>query len=82
MIMPHGPSYIQLMTIFMKDGTTLTGKNPLQTLSSDSIGSLPIVLLDVWLMRSNSQVLKQLITLTPPTLATSRSKLMAHLFKT
>lgn len=82
MIMPHGPSYIQLMTTFMKDGTTLTGKNPLQTLSSDSIGSLPIVLLDVWLMRSNSQVLKQLITLTPPTLATSRSKLMAHLFKT
>ena len=85
MTMPHGLSFIQLMITFTKDGTTLTGMNPLQTLGSDSTGSLPTALLDVWLMRSNSQVLKQLITLTPPTLATSRSKSVdktRHSFKT
>ena len=74
--MPLGLSCIQLMIIFMKGGTMLTGMNLLPTPSSDSIGSMPIALLDVWLMRSNSQVLKPLIILTPPTLATSRSKLM------
>lgn len=85
MITPHGLSYILLMIIFMKDGITLTGMSHLQTPSIDSIDYMPIAHLDVWLMRSNSQVLKPLITLTPLTLATFRSKSMdkmKHKFKT